>query len=207
LARRAALIGALNSLTQVALKMTMPGVPDVYQGTEFWDLSLVDPDNRRPVDFGARAIALASLGDDPPWRALAAAWPDGRIKLALSRRLLAMRQRLAPLFTHGSYQPLEVEGADCDEILAYARTRGRDAVIVAVGRLFARSTDGGRRWPAGEAWRTSINTAGFSSLRDALGAAKPLPDSELNVSELFDSLPVAVLQADRVEPKRKRRSP
>jgi (1->4)-alpha-D-glucan 1-alpha-D-glucosylmutase len=72
LAQRVALMGALNSLTQVALKVTMPGVPDFYQGTEFWDLSLVDPDNRRPVDFAARAQALQSLSGSIDWTALTA---------------------------------------------------------------------------------------------------------------------------------------
>ena len=78
-ARRAALMGALNSMTQVTLKIAMPGVPDFYQGTEFWDLSLVDPDNRRPVDFAACSAALQSIGDEPKWPALADTWPDGRI--------------------------------------------------------------------------------------------------------------------------------
>jgi hypothetical protein len=83
-ADRVALLGALNSLTQVTLKATMPGVPDFYQGTELWDLSLVDPDNRRPVDFSARARALQSLAEIPDWTTLRKTWPDGRIKLALT---------------------------------------------------------------------------------------------------------------------------
>src|SRR6185437_10869338 len=103
---RAALIGALNSLTQVTLKAMMPGVPDFYQGTEFWDLAFVDPDNRRPVDFGARTAALRTLVDAPDWPALTASWRDGHIKLALTKRLLALRERLPDIFTHGRYQPL-----------------------------------------------------------------------------------------------------
>src|SRR4029453_1984829 len=73
LARRVSLLGVLNSLSQITLKATMPGVPDFYQGTEFWDLSLVDPDNRRPVDFAARARALAAL-ETPDWDRLATDW-------------------------------------------------------------------------------------------------------------------------------------
>src|SRR5260370_17876341 len=88
-AGRVTLMGALNSLVQVTLKATMPGVPDFYQGTEFWDLALVDPDNRRPVDFSARA--LQPLAKSASWRSLAKAWPDGRIKLALTARVLAVR--------------------------------------------------------------------------------------------------------------------
>ena len=74
LARRTALLGALTSLTQLVLKATMPGVPDFYQGTELWDLSLVDPDNRRPVDFAVRQATLAA---EPDWGALAENWTDG----------------------------------------------------------------------------------------------------------------------------------
>ena len=94
LARRTALLGALNSLTQLVLKATMPGVPDFYQGTETWDLSLVDPDNRRPVDFAARQAVLAASAE-ADWLELASHWTDGRIKLALTHRLLSLAKRAA----------------------------------------------------------------------------------------------------------------
>src|SRR6201994_1818624 len=106
LARRVALLGALNSLSQLTLKATLPGVPDFYQGTEFWDLSLVDPDNRRPVNFAARAEALAT-SQTPDWATLAQTWPDGRIKLALTAHLLKLRSHLAEVFADGDYQPTE----------------------------------------------------------------------------------------------------
>ena len=109
LARRVALLGALNSLSQLTLKATLPGVPDFYQGTEFWDLSLVDPDNRRPVDFAARQAALASL-EAPDWHGLIKTWPNGQLKLAWTRHLLKLRNELADVFAHGDYQPLEVSG-------------------------------------------------------------------------------------------------
>src|ERR1700760_2070658 len=118
LARRVALLGALNSLSQLTLKATLPGVPDFYQGTEFWDLSLVDPDNRRPVDFAARTLPVAA-----DWPALAQTWRDGRIKLALTAALLAARRSHANVFA-GEYQPLEVEGRHRDEIVAFARYEG-----------------------------------------------------------------------------------
>src|SRR5207244_2618256 len=105
-ARRVALLGALNGLAQLTVKATIPGVPDFYQGTELWDLALVDPDNRRPVDFAARRTALAALAAEPDWRALQACWQDGRIKLALTRRLLALRNALAQLFRDGEYVPV-----------------------------------------------------------------------------------------------------
>jgi (1->4)-alpha-D-glucan 1-alpha-D-glucosylmutase len=202
-ARRVALIGALNSLSQLALKTTIPGVPDFYQGTEFWDLSLVDPDNRRPVDFAVRAGELASLATDADWRTLTSAWPDGRIKFALSRRLLAIRQQYAALFTHGSYQPLAVEGPDRDKVVAFARLSGRQALIVAVGRWFAPVTENGRRWPPGRDWDATIAAERFSAFRDLLGTAEPITGPTLRASALFNALPVAILQADWAGPSPK----
>ncbi|MEA2983767.1 MAG: (1-_4)-alpha-D-glucan 1-alpha-D-glucosylmutase [Alphaproteobacteria bacterium] len=197
IARRAALLGALNSLTQVTLKTMMPGVPDFYQGTEFWDLALVDPDNRRPVDFAARRAALAETDENPDWAALAEEWQSGRIKLALTRRLLAIRNRFEHVFTRGSYQPLRVEGPQADEIVAFARSGGRDTVVTVVGRLFGRATEYGRFWPSPEAWKqTSITFDGFSAIRPLLGPAQPAEASQLSVSQLFGHLPVMILHAE-----------
>jgi len=195
-AARVALLGALNSLAQVTLKGTMPGVPDFYQGAELWDLSLVDPDNRRPVEFPARGQALRSLtaaGAD--WTALAKAWPDGRIKLALTAHLLAIRREFAKLFTDGDYRPLDVRGPDRNEIVAFARCHGGDAVLVIVARLFNRSTQGGCRWPNRGDWDATVSVEGFSVLRQLL-TPRPSPRGpELAVSEVFDVLPLAVLRA------------
>ena len=195
-ARRAALMGALKSLTQIVLKMTMPGVPDLYQGSELWDLSLVDPDNRRPVDLAARASML-SLLSVCPWRTLTAAWPDGRIKLALIRQHLALRQHLPEVFMNGNYHPLKVVGPDCDEIVAFARVGRQNAVIVACGRLFGRSTDNGRIWPSGAAWNASLVVDGFCNISNALADSKKVTGRTLPFSELFDEIPVALLRAER----------
>src|SRR5207245_9324763 len=124
---RVALMGALKSLAQVVMKATVPGVPDFYQGTELWDLSLVDPDNRRPVDFELRASMRSLQGSEPDWQALRESWPDGGMKLALTARLLALRQESPALFWDGAYAPLEVRGPHANEVLAFARVRGRDA--------------------------------------------------------------------------------
>jgi (1->4)-alpha-D-glucan 1-alpha-D-glucosylmutase len=191
-AQRVALMGALNSLTQITLKATMPGVPDFYQGTEFWDLSLVDPDNRRPVDFAARARALQSLSGSIDWTALATGWPDGRIKLALTARLLAIRRELAHVFAEGDYRPLEIEGPDSDEIVGFARCHGGNAVLVIVGRLFNRPTQGGRRWPRD--WNAVVSVDGFSALQQLLTAPQALKGPHLTVADLFGALPVAVLR-------------
>jgi (1->4)-alpha-D-glucan 1-alpha-D-glucosylmutase len=195
LARRVALLGALNGLTQVVLKTAMPGVPDFYQGTEFWDLSLVDPDNRRPVDFAARSIALDSIGDAPDWPALAATWPDGRIKLALTRRLLALRAQLADLFARGAYRALEVTGPYGNELIAFARVRDRDAVIVVTGRLFKRATSGGRQWPCGQAWDAAVSVDDFSNMAETIVSGQQVRGPRLAACELLAVLPVAVLRA------------
>src|SRR4030095_58093 len=118
---RVAYFGALNSLAQTLVKITAPGVPDFYQGTELWDLSLVDPDNRRSVDFAARHAALPAFDENPDWAALGTDWPSGRIKLPLSRQLLAIRKRFDAVFTGGDYQPLAAIGPNADEIVAFKR--------------------------------------------------------------------------------------
>jgi (1->4)-alpha-D-glucan 1-alpha-D-glucosylmutase len=194
-ARRAALIGALKSLTQIALKVTLPGIADFYQGTEFWDLSFVDPDNRRRVDFAARQSCLNEITDHPHWGDLADRWPDGRVKLALVQRLLAFRQQLTDVFAQGDYRPILINGPHRDEVLAFARANPPDAAIVVTARLMRRASDGGRRWPKGDAWNGSVALEGFASLRNGLTGAKIGQSPALLLSELFAQIPVAVLQA------------
>jgi (1->4)-alpha-D-glucan 1-alpha-D-glucosylmutase len=118
--------GAVNSLTQTVLKMTVPGMPDFFQGTEFWDFSLVDPDNRRPVDYAARRQVKTTTVQS---------WRDGRIKQAVILQVLALRRRTPDLFAHGDYSPLPVKGPLEDHIVAFTRTHGRSAVVVVVPRL------------------------------------------------------------------------
>jgi (1->4)-alpha-D-glucan 1-alpha-D-glucosylmutase len=195
LAQRVALLGALNSLSQLTLKATLPGVPDFYQGTEFWDLSLVDPDNRRPVDFAARVNTLATL-HTPDWQKLAQSWPDGRLKLAWTAHLLKMRTELAEVFTDGDYQPLEVSGAHRDHIVAFARRRGKNAAIVVAARWFAPFTLSGRAWPRADAFDATISASGFAIDGDADAG------TDIRVSSLFQSLPVAVLKANVVSAAR-----
>ncbi len=186
LVRRLSLLGALNSLSQITLKATMPGVPDFYQGTEFWDLSLVDPDNRRPVDFAERATVLERL-QTPDWDAVEQDWRNGHLKLAWTHHLLKLRTELADVFTHGDYQPLPVTGPHRDHVIAFARRHGSDAAIIAVGRFFAPLSQGGRVWPRAESFEGSVDLTGYSI--DGLGA------TELPLSDLFRQLPVTVLKA------------
>ncbi|WP_440974744.1 malto-oligosyltrehalose synthase [Pseudomonas koreensis] len=120
--------GALNGLAQTLLRMTVPGVPDLYQGNEFWDFSLVDPDNRRPVDYAAREQALHAHAEVEK---LLANWRDGRIKQALIAQVLNLRAEHAELFRRGSYQALEVLGSQAHNVLAFAREHeGTYAIVI-----------------------------------------------------------------------------
>ena len=130
-ATRLAPAGAVNSLSQTVLRLTAPGIPDLYQSTEFWDFSLVDPDNRRPVDFAAREAALDADGSPPE---LLAHWRDGRVKQAILHRVLLLRARLPGLFTAGAYVPIKAEGPAADHVVAFARVHDGGAVIVAASR-------------------------------------------------------------------------
>ena len=191
-ARRVALLGALNSLSQITLKAMMPGVPDFYQGTEFWDLSLVDPDNRRPVDFAERAVVLKQV-ERPAWETLARDWPNGHIKLAWTRHLLKLRNELADVFAAGDYEPLEVSGPHRDHVMAFARRRGRHAVIAAVSRCYAPFSEQGRVWPRGEVFEGELHIDRYS----LDGAGKP-GTSRVPLASLFKHLPVAALRAGYV---------
>ncbi len=124
--------GAVNGLAQAVLKLTSPGVPDVYQGTEFWDFSLVDPDNRRPVDYERRRAAAAS---DATASELLDGWRDGRIKGWVMQRVLALRAADPDLFTVGTYEPLGVDGPHADRVIAFARRLEERTAVVLAPRL------------------------------------------------------------------------
>ncbi|MFJ4344251.1 malto-oligosyltrehalose synthase [Pseudomonas sp. NPDC089401] len=124
--------GALNGLVQALLRMTVPGVPDLYQGNEYWDFSLVDPDNRRAVDYACRR---RTLDDATPPGELLAHWRDGRLKQALVARVLDCRQAHAELFRRGAYLPLTVQGRHADQVIAFARLGEDERAIIVAPRL------------------------------------------------------------------------
>ncbi|MCK1515676.1 malto-oligosyltrehalose synthase [Bradyrhizobium sp. 190] len=201
LAQRLSLLGALNSLSQITLKTMMPGVPDFYQGTELWDYSLVDPDNRRPVDFAERAGRLDAL-EKPDWDRLVEKWPSGHLKLAWTRHLLKLRTELADVFTSGDYEPLEVSGPQREHFIAFARRRGREAAIIVVTRWFAPFTDSGRHWPGPEKYDAALDVGGY-----AVEGFADADATQLRLSDLLAHLPVAVLRArfnGAAKPARKR---
>jgi (1->4)-alpha-D-glucan 1-alpha-D-glucosylmutase len=174
--RRAALLGALSSLTQLILKATIPGVPDFYQGTEQWDFSLVDPDNRRPVDF-AMISEMTKHGHALDWAALGVRWPDGLIKARLTASLLRLRKELPEVFRNGTYYPVEVTGPDRNHVLAFVREAGKSRVVVAVGRHYGRITNNGERWPV-RGWDAELKLEiEPGSLADALGSNHEAPSS------------------------------
>jgi (1->4)-alpha-D-glucan 1-alpha-D-glucosylmutase len=152
--------GMLNSLSQTLLRLTAPGVPDTYQGTELWDFSLVDPDNRRPVDYSLRRRLLDSLqaqalaaGSDrrEMARELLGNWEDGRVKMYVTRQVLQCRRQQPGLFTHGEYLPLIPTGPRRDHVFAFARRLGEKIAVVIIPRLFARLSPDAKSLPLGEA--------------------------------------------------------
>jgi (1->4)-alpha-D-glucan 1-alpha-D-glucosylmutase len=194
-ADRVARLGALNSLSQLTLKLMMPGVPDFYQGSEFWDLSLVDPDNRRPVDFAACTHALTQVAAPTDWAKLADSWDDGTIKLALTNKLLRVRRQYQKLSGTGAYRPVSVNGPHADHVIAFARMHEGNAIIVAVGRQFAQLTDGGRRWPRASDWSAELDLAGFDRIEILEPTMAPASLDRGHVSALFATIPVAILRA------------
>ena len=136
-AEEVARLGAMNSLTQTLLKLTSPGVPDIYQGNEVWNFALVDPDNRRPVDYRIRVEMLSCLSTRTPEQLLQG-WPDGRIKMFLTQRALRFRAEYAALFQRGNYLPLRVTGALADCCIAFARQLDSQRIIVIAPRLSSR---------------------------------------------------------------------
>ncbi len=171
--RRIARLGMFNSLAQVVIKVTAPGVPDIYQGNELWDFSLVDPDSRRPVDFERRRAMLSELeqtsSSSPDQTAilirnLLGSMADGRIKLYLTWKALAARRERECLFRDGAYVPLEVAGARATHLCAYARRDASEAVLVIVPRMFAALVEGERALPLGHAvWSDTCVEVPFSS--------------------------------------------
>jgi (1->4)-alpha-D-glucan 1-alpha-D-glucosylmutase len=134
-AARVAELGLRNSLLQTVLKLTVPGVPDIYQGAELWDLNLVDPDNRRPVDFKLREILL-SEGAEDSWD-----WRSGSVKLSVISKLLELRRLHPDLFAEGFYEPLTIREPDNDRGIAFLRVRDGVTMIVAGVRFPARSVE------------------------------------------------------------------
>ena len=201
--------GVLNSLAQTLIKITAPGVPDFYQGSELWDLTLVDPDNRRPVDFGRRRQFLKTLVAEIEAatdlgalaRGLMEAPADGRVKLFVIRQALAVRRRRAELFARGDYRPLEVSGAHADHLCAFARTGPGGPALTIVPRLLAAR---GVARPLGDAYwgdtTVALPVEVRGPLRNAFTGATVEIDAAGNarsvrIGRVLVDFPVALLEA------------
>lgn len=196
LVRRIAPAGALNGLAQCLLRLTVPGVPDLYQGAELWDLSLVDPDNRRPVDWRRRVAGPPG----EPLQALAARWRDGGIKQALIARVLDLRRRLSPLFEDGDYRPVRVEGPLADAMIAFVRRRSQSWALVVAPRLALRlPLVPGDMQLAPDGWRDTVVVLddvpdGVMSAFD--GAPIDVHAGRMPLAALCGKLPMALAWAD-----------
>lgn len=212
LQQRVAFYGRLNSLTQTLLKLTSPGVPDFYQGTELWDYSLVDPDNRRPVDFELRRGLLQGLKRQlsqaehdpvPVLQELLASPADGRLKLFQMFTVLNFRHRNVSLFNQGNYAPLTISGEKTNHVCAFARTLGTEAIVVVVPRLSVGLTGGNEIWPLGnETWQktavelpSEIAAGVFHNLftGEAVSAGMVHQQRCLMMANVFRSFPLALL--------------
>jgi (1->4)-alpha-D-glucan 1-alpha-D-glucosylmutase len=207
--------GFLNSLAQTVLKLTAPGVPDTYQGTELWDFSLVDPDNRRPVDYSLRAALLNDLANrhaDPGTgpagvvRDLVSNWGDGRIKLYTHWRALAARKSKPALFSSGAYQPIIPQGQRADHLFGFSRQAGPDHALVAVPRLTTKLVPSGAVPLGAKAWGdTELVLTGvapgtvFRCVFSAIEVAAVQRSEAVVVpaAELFAAFPVALLLSTR----------
>jgi len=186
---------AMNGLVQLVLRCTAPGMPDIYQGAEFWDFSMVDPDNRRPVDYAGRIAALAA---EPAWPNLCENWRDGRIKQRVAAALLNLRAADPEVFANGDYQPLTVEGLRKDHVLAFAHRHGGRMAVVAVPIRCAAAVIGSDAIaPTADWWAdTAIWTAGLESAVDCIGRPVELERTGKLPLSGITGIPALVLVGD-----------
>lgn len=193
--RRVARFGLLNSLSQTVLRLTAPGVPDTYQGTELLDFSLVDPDNRRPVDYAARRRMLND--PPPPVTDVLSNMANGRAKLMVTTAALRARRSHPGLFSAGDYLPARTAGVHADRLFAFARHHGDAEAVVAVPRFFTRlSADGLPPGPG--SWEdTTVAVPVARPLRNLVtGERHTAGGGHLRAADVFATFPVAVLMAE-----------
>ncbi|MEH3112862.1 malto-oligosyltrehalose synthase [Pedobacter terrae] len=198
--KRIADFAVINSLTQLTLKFTCPGIPDIYQGTELWDLSLVDPDNRRPVDFDNRTNLLASFDDPVDFKKLLKERSSGKIKMWLTQTLLAIRKSEAEVFERGAYLPLQVQGKYSQHICAFARQYEQQWLITVVPLGFAKCcknqnvTADNFDWEDTEVLLPNDAPLSWQNLLTAKKEYKDPLHKGVQISQLFHQVPLAVIK-------------
>ena len=212
--RRVAQLGMVNSLSQLVMKLASPGVPDFYQGTELWDLSLVDPDNRRAVDFAARQHLLAGLrplldrlehesGAEHEVRDLFTGWTDGRVKLFITTCGMRFRRQHPALMLHGAYTPLEAEGGRPDHVVAFARHDDSGTLLVIAPRLVVPLVTEERHLPIGpDVWAgtqivlpPAVRAASYRHVMTGEWCETTADHSTLPMASALRTCPVALLWA------------
>ncbi|YAF94084.1 MAG: malto-oligosyltrehalose synthase [Nodularia sp. CChRGM 3473] len=203
--KRIAYYGIFNSLSQTLLKITSPGVPDFYQGTELWDFSMVDPDNRRPVDFEVRKSYLQAIKEQIDTDILQliddlfATKEDGKIKLFLISQALKARKENLKVFQQGNYLPLEVAGKFKDHIIAFARSHGNQTIITIAPRFFT-SLIQPSAYPIGKSvWDDTciyLPSDAPSVWQDTITGQMVNTDNMMLVGEALKYFPVALLKRE-----------
>jgi (1->4)-alpha-D-glucan 1-alpha-D-glucosylmutase len=203
--RKVARIGLMNSISQVVLKLTVPGVPDLYQGNEMWDFSLVDPDNRRAVDYARRSACLSEMQHVAehgiaalrPYAAeLLAAMIDGRLKLYVTWRLLQLRAQLETLFRDGDYTPLRARGPCATRVCSFWRQHGDARLVVIAPRWFARLAPSGLAPVGDEVWHDTVLDAPAGDWLNVLTGERvsvAQDGSAMPLENVLSTLPWAVL--------------
>jgi (1->4)-alpha-D-glucan 1-alpha-D-glucosylmutase len=192
-AEEIARLGAVNSLAQTLLKLTSPGVADIYQGNEVWDYSLVDPDNRRPVDYKLRAEMLSCLSSKPP-EDLLQNWPDGRIKMFLTQRALRFRNDHVDLFRSGNYLPLRTSGTFPDCCVCFTRQIDQHWIVVIAPRFSSRIGFP----PIDERWRDTLvelpeNLSLYRGREIFTGRELSIQDRQIRLADAMSILPFAMV--------------
>ncbi len=195
--------GATNSISALLLKCVAPGVPDFYQGSELWDFSLVDPDNRRPVDYALRTEILdrhRSETGKPQVNALLRNWQNGEIKLFVTSRTLAIRNAMPSVFRYGSYEPLLSSGSCGESVVSLIRRTDHQAVLAVVPRLVTRLSRPGRFPIGAEIWKDTFITLPTAAPREWTNAftgetVSVRESGQVPLASLLRTFPLALLIA------------
>lgn len=202
---RLAFYGMLNSLSQALLKFTLPGVPDIYQGCELWDFSLVDPDNRRDVDYCLREKMLKRVisgyeNDREKFlEKTLSEYRNGQVKMFLTWRLLNLRRANKDLFSKGAYIPIRVEGRASDSVISFARCYQGRWILVVAGRLYTRITKEGKMPLGFDSWGDTflkIPKKAPCEWIDVFSGSQVYASDRLELGKVFANFPVSVLEAE-----------